>query len=77
LAGITRCNISIIGRRKVLGVVVGDIHLLEGAHLDLYGTCKGNLILERSSTANIVGVLKGRIINRGGSISGPGIIANS
>ena len=74
VAGIHRGTLTIGGRGQVSGTVLGDIHVLEGRHVNISGTCRGNLVVEKGSRAVVSGVITGRIINRGGSVSGSGIL---
>jgi len=56
------------------GMVVGDVVVVAGGYLDLYGTCCRNLKIEKDGVVNLYGTVSGDVTNDGGRLDVHGVI---
>lgn len=70
-------NLEIDDNFTLLGMVKGNITVLDGGTLELNGTCERNLILEGGATVFLNGTVSGNVYNRGGRLEVYGIIHGS
>jgi hypothetical protein len=56
------------------GLVVGDLVVLSGQHLDLHGMVTGDLIVEEGASATVRGMVNGGVFNHGGQVDILGIV---
>lgn len=50
------------------GLALGDLHVLSGGTLDLYGLCQRNLVVQPGAVVRIFGLVNGDVMNNGGSV---------
>lgn len=72
--GEIRGNLEIDDDFTLLGMVTGNITVLDGGTLELNGTCHRDLIVEKGATVSLNGTVKGNVHNRGGRLEVYGII---
>ena len=59
---------------KFEGMLDGTAIVPAGADADIRGMVNGTLIAEPGSRVHITGMVNGRIVNRGGAITGSGMV---
>ncbi|MCY1126217.1 hypothetical protein OU426_05060 [Frigidibacter sp. RF13] len=57
------------------GVVGGDLTITPGRRVTLGGMVQGNLIVGEGAEVILRGMIGGEIVNLGGTLSGPGLVA--
>lgn len=58
----------------VMGTIIGDVHVRQGAMLDLRGTVTGNITVYGGAAVQLRGKVTGDITNLGGAINISGIV---
>lgn len=72
MRGMHNGTVTIEGR--FTGMVNGTAVVPAGADSEIRGMVNGTLIAEPGSRVHITGMVNGRIVNRGGAITGSGMV---
>lgn len=68
-------DIDIASGLKMHGMFTGNVTVKRGGHLILHGLAAQDLIIEPDSKVEIMGMVKGNVINKGGQFSVSGMVS--
>lgn len=58
----------------VRGILSGALEVCPSHHADIYGTVVGDITIQENASANIDGIVHGKVINNGGTININGMV---
>ncbi|MEZ5424738.1 MAG: hypothetical protein R2747_00610 [Pyrinomonadaceae bacterium] len=70
-------DVTVDGTFKLHGIIDGNITIVSGGILDLFGTCRGNVLVEKDGALNLHGIVDGDIFDQGGKLDISGTLRGS
>ncbi len=68
-------DIEIDSDLEMHGIFTGNVTVKRGGHLVLHGLAAQDLIIEPNSKVEIIGVVKGNVIDKGGQFTVSGMVS--
>lgn len=68
-------DLTLLEDSKFVGMVSGDLIVAAGVKAVVAGMIGGNLVVEKGAKVTFTGMAAGQVLNRGGSLTGSGLVA--